>query len=231
MTFQLASVNKQFNTASESFQTSFRLTHKQDLLFSHEFDSADSSAVLVGKDAINIKNHFFTTGEELTYEAFDGRPIGIDHNSSGIGAATTLPSPVFCIKLSENRFKLAATRDLAIANDPIGLTTVGVGTTQSFTSQNPDTRCIVTIDNVIQSPLLENTDISTPLKSTMFNREARFTDVNKFKNYDLIKMGNEIMRIQVIGFGTMPDNVLVDRAWMGTQVEAHLVNDPVNLVR
>jgi hypothetical protein len=231
MTFQLASVNKQFNTASESFQTSFRLTHKQDLLFSHEFDSGDSSAVLVGKDAINIKNHFFTTGEELTYEAFDGRPIGIDHNSSGIGAATTLPSPVFCIKLSENRFKLAATRDLAIANDPIGLTTVGVGTTQSFTSQNPDTRCIVTIDNVIQSPLLENTNVSTTLKSTMFNREARFTDVNKFKNYDLIKMGNEIMRIQVIGFGTMPDNVLVDRAWMGTQEEAHLVNDPVNLVR
>ena len=65
----------------------------------------------------------------------------------------------------------------------------------------------------------------------MFNREARFGDVNKFKNYDLIKMGNEIMRIQVIGFGTMPDNVLVDRAWMGTQEEPHLVNDPVKLVR
>ena len=37
--------------------------------------------------------------------------------------------------------------------------------------------------------------------------------------------------ILVIGFGTMSDNVLVDRAWMGTQEEPHLVNDPVNLVR
>ena len=64
MTFQLASVNKQFNTASESFQTSFRLTHKQDLLFSHEIDSGDSATVLVGANTINIKNHFYVTGEE-----------------------------------------------------------------------------------------------------------------------------------------------------------------------
>jgi len=229
--FQLASINKQFNTASESFQTSFRLTHKGNQLFSHEFDAGAASDVLIGKDTFVIKNHFYTTGEELTYEAYDGRPVGIDHNSLGVGAATTLPSSVFVIKLDENKFKVAATRDLAVSSDPIGLTTVGVGTTQSFTTQKLDTKCIVTIDNVIQSPLLQNTNISTPLKSTMFNREARFTDVHKFKNYDLIKMGNEIMRIQVIGFGTMPDNVLVDRAWMGTQEEAHLVNDPVNLVR
>ncbi len=232
MAFQLASVNKQFNTASESFQTSFRLTHKQDPLFSHEIDSGDAAVVqLTPRNTINIKNHFYVTGEELSYEAFDGTPIGIDHNSPGVGAATTLPLSVFVIKTSENTFKLAASKSLAHSNQPIGLTTVGVGTTQSFTSQKVDTKCIVTIDNVIQSPLLENTNVSTPLVSTMFNREARFQDVNKFKNYDLIKMGNEIMRIQVIGFGTMPDNVLVDRAWMGTQEEPHLVNDPVNLVR
>jgi len=231
MTFQLASVNKQFNTASESFQTSFRLTHKGDLLFSREINAASSSDVIIKNDTISIKNHFFQTGEELTYEAFDGTPIGIDHASPGIGAATTLPSSVFVIKTSENTFKLAATRDLAISADNIGFTTVGFGTTQSFTTQKPDTKCIVTIDNVVQSPLLLNTNVSTTLKTTMFNREARFTDVNKFKQYDIIKMGNEIMRIQVIGFGTQTDNVLVDRAWMGTQEEAHLVNDPVNLVR
>ena len=106
MTFQLASVNKQFNTASESFQTSFRLTHKGDLLFSHEIDAGSSSNVVIAKDTISIKNHFFQTGEELSYEAFDGKPIGIDHTSPGIGAATTLPSSVFVIKTSENTFKL-----------------------------------------------------------------------------------------------------------------------------
>ena len=197
MTFQLASVNKQFNTASESFQTSFRLTHKGDLLFSREIDSSSSANVIIATDTISIKNHFFQTGEELTYASFDGKPIVIDHTSVGVGAATTLPSSVFVIKTSENTFKLAASRALALSNSNIGFTTVGVGTTQSFTTQKPDTKCIVTIDNVIQSPLLTNTNVSTTLKSTMFNREARFTDVNKFKQYDIIKMGNEIMRIQV----------------------------------
>ena len=231
MTFQLASVNKQFNTASESFQTSFRLTHKGNDLFSHEINAADNADVLIGNDQFNIENHFFVTGEELLYEAFDGTPIGIDHASPGVGGATTLPSSVFVIKISENRFKLAASRDLAVSNNPIGLTTVGVGSTQRFTTHRLDTKCIVTIDNVIQSPLLENTGVTTPLKTTMFNREAEFTDVNGFKQYDIIKMGNEIMRIQVIGFGTVANNVLVDRAWMGTQEEPHLVNDPVTLVR
>ena len=66
MAFQLASVNKQFNTASESFQTSFRLTHKQDPLFSHEIDSGDAAVVqLAPRNTINIKNHFYVTGEEL----------------------------------------------------------------------------------------------------------------------------------------------------------------------
>ena len=231
MTFQLASVNKQFNTTTESFNVSFRLTHKGSLLFSHTIDSGNTGTLLLGKNIVRIPNHFFVTGEELRYDAFDGRPIGIDNTSPGVGAATTLPSSVFVIKVSENDFKVAASKSLALSNQPIGLTTVGVGTTQAFSTSKPDTKCIVTIDNVIQSPLQVNTNISTPLKSTMFNREARFTDVTKFKNYDLIKMGNEIMRINVIGFGTMPDNVLVDRAWMGTQEEAHLVNDPVQLVR
>ena len=75
--FQLASINKQFNTASESFQTSFRLTHKGNQLFSHEFDAGAASDVLIGKDTFVVKNHFFTTGEELTYEAYDGRPVGL----------------------------------------------------------------------------------------------------------------------------------------------------------
>ena len=56
MTFQLASVNKQFNTESESFQRSFSLTHKGDPIFSHEFDGASSTNVLLGLNTFVIKN-------------------------------------------------------------------------------------------------------------------------------------------------------------------------------
>ena len=39
------------------------------------------------------------------------------------------------------------------------------------------------------------------------------------------------MRIQVIGFGTMSNNILVDRAWLGTFEEPHTGNAAVSLLR
>ena len=231
MSFQLGSLNKQFNTESESFQRSFNLRHKGDPIFSHEFDASSSTNVIVSSNTFVIKNHFYVTGEELTYDATGNTAIGIDHTSSGIGADTSLPSSVFVIKVDEDRFKVAASKALAIANDPIGLTTVGVGTTHRFTAQKLDTKCIITIDNVIQSPLLSNTGTATTTENTMLNREVRFADVRGFSQYDLVQIGNEILRIQVIGFGTMSNNVLLDRAWMGTFEEPHSGNATVTLLK
>ena len=231
MSFQLASVNRQFNTESESFQRSFNLTHKGDPIFSHEFDGGSSTNVLIGADTFVIKNHFYVTGEELTYDATGNTPIGIDHTSSGIGADTSLPSSVFVIKVDDDRFKLAASKALALSNDHIGLTTVGVGSTHRFTAQKLDTKCIISVDNVIQSPLLSNTGTATTTENTMLNREVRFSDIRGFGQYDLVQIGNEILRIQVIGFGTMSNNVLLDRAWMGTFEEPHTGNSTVTLLK
>ena len=61
----------------------------------------------------------------------------------------------------------------------------------------------------------------------MLNREVRFHDIRGFSQYDLVQIGNEILRIQVIGFGTMSNNVLLDRAWMGTFEEPHTGNTTV----
>ena len=231
MSFQLGSLNKQFNTETESFQRSFNLTHKGDPIFSHEFDGGSSTNVLLGANTFVIKNHFYVTGEELTYDATGNTAIGIDHTSSGIGADTTLPSSVFVIKVDEDRFKVAASKALALANDPIGLTTVGVGSTHRFTAQKLDTKCIISIDNVIQSPLLSNTGTATTTENTMLNREVRFADTRGFNQYDIVQIGNEILRIQVIGFGTMANNVLLDRAWMGTFEESHTGNATVTLLK
>ncbi len=232
MSFLLGSVNKQFNTESESFQKSFNLTHKGDPIFSHVFDGGSSTNVLLGANTFVIKNHFLVTGEEIDY-TYDGntKAIGIDHTSSGIGADTTLPSSVFVIKVDEDRFKVAATKAFALARDPIGLTTVGVGTTHRFTCKKQDSKCLISVDNVIQSPIVTKTGTATTTENTMLNREVRFADVSGFKQYDIVKIGNEIMRIQVIGFGTMSNNVLLDRAWLGTFEEAHSGNTAVTLLK
>ena len=115
MSFLLGSVNKQFNTESESFQKSFNLTHKGDPIFSHEFDGGSSTNVLLGANTFVIKNHFLVNGEELEYSyTGNSKAIGIDHTSSGIGADTTLPSQIFVIKVDEDRFKLAASKSLGL---------------------------------------------------------------------------------------------------------------------
>ena len=112
--FKIGSVNKKFNRETETFRYSFHLTHKGDPIFLKSFSGADTSTVLLGSDTIVLDNHFFTTGEELEYFA-DGTAIGIDHTSSGVGAATTLPMKVYAIKVDEGKIKLAATPALAAA--------------------------------------------------------------------------------------------------------------------
>ena len=48
MSFQLGSVNRQFNTESETFVQSFNLTHEGVPLFHKTFDGSSSADVLLG---------------------------------------------------------------------------------------------------------------------------------------------------------------------------------------
>ena len=94
MSFTLSSVNKQFNTETESFQQTFNLTHNGDSIFTKRFDGSSTSVVITSSDTIVIPNHFYVTGEELVYDATDGGAIGIQHGLNGVGAATTMPLSV-----------------------------------------------------------------------------------------------------------------------------------------
>ena len=227
--FKIGSVNKKFNRETETFRYSFHLTHKGDPIFLKSFDGSSTTDVLLGSDTIVLNNHFFTTGEELEYLA-DGTAIGIDHTSSGVGAATTLPMKVYAIKVDEGKIKLAATPALAAAGTNIGLTTVGVGVSHSFTAKKQNSKVILALDNIIQSPLYDKVGAATTTVSIL-NRVISLHDASIFKSYDLIKIDDEIMRIQVVGYNGNANDVLVDREWMGTQLAAHSNGSAVQLVK
>ena len=229
--FQLSSLNKVFNSEGETFLKKFKLTHKGDPIFAHSFSGADTSVLLLGSNEFTIKNHFYVTGEKITYtdEAGSGQ-IGIQHGVNGVGAATTLPNEVFVIKVDEDHFKVAASKALAISNSPIGLTTVGSGSTHTFSAIKQNSKCIISLDNVIQSPLYPRINGGTTLAAAIPNREVLFTDALGYERFDLIKIGNEVMRIQTVGFGGVANNVLVDRAWLGTTQETHAVGDAIQKV-
>ena len=227
--FKIGSVNKKFNRETETFRYSFHLTHKGDPIFLKSFDGSSTTAVLLGSDTIVLKNHFYVTGEELEYYA-DDTAIGIDHTSSGVGAATTLPTKVYAIKVDDNKIKLAATPALAAAGTHIGLTTVGVGNSHYFTAKKQNSKVVVALDNIIQSPLYTTVGSATTTVSIL-NRIVTTFDNPGFKAYDLIKVNDEVMRIQVVNYNGVNNAFLVDREWMGTSISSHTNGDTVQLVK
>ena len=229
MSFTLGSVNRIFNSETESFQKSFKLTHKEKTLFYKEFDASNVSTVLVGSNTIVIPDHYYTTGEEVVYHA-DGSAIGIDHTSTGVGAATTLPQNVFVIKVNEDKIKLAATYALSKSGTAIGITTVGAGITHSFSTTKKTTKAIISVDNVIQAPLYTRTGAATTVV-TVQNRQVNVWSVTDppLKAYDIIKINDEYMRIQVVGYGGQSNNLLVDREWLGSVKSSHAAGTPVQL--
>jgi len=232
MSFKLGSVNRQFNTESETFVQSFNLTHNGDPLFHKKFDGSNNSDVLLGDDSFIINNHFFITGEKVKYQAdttINGRPIGIQHGLNGVGAATTLPQELFIIKVSEEKFRVAATKALAKSGSAIGLTTVGAGITHTFTSVDQNTKCIVAIDDIIQSPVYKRNGATTTLVN-IANREANVSDSSFMKQYDILQINDEIVRISALNFGGVQNKLLLDRAWMGTTKQGHSAGDTVQLV-
>ena len=228
MSFTLSSINKTFNSESESFQQTFNLTHKGDSIFRKRFDGSSTSVVLAASDSIVIPNHFFITGEELVYDATDCNAIGIQHGLNGVGAATTMPLSVFAIKKGENEIQLATSKANAKSGAAIGITTVGVGLTHSFTAQKRNTKAIIAIDNMIQSPLYTRVGAATTVVQVQ-NREVVVGNASFLKAYDLIQIDDEIMRIQVVGYNGNANNLLVDREWMGTTKSAHAANTAVQL--
>jgi len=230
MSFNLGSVNKKFNSETESFRRTFKLNHKFDPIFRKEFDGSSTGAVISGSDSIVINNHFFVTGEELNYTCATGNsPIGIQHGVNGVGAATTMPSEVFAIKVNENTFKLAATKALALTSDAIGITTVGIGTTHFFQAKKQNTKCIIAVDDIIQSPLYKKHGVTTTL-SALNNKDVTLADGSLFERFDLIQIDDEIMRIRLTNIGGDPNKFTVDRAWMGTKQDNHAVGATVQFM-
>ena len=228
--FNNASINSGFGeyTGTETdIKRSFNLTHNQLPIFERYFVGSASTVVNISNNTIRIPNHFFVTGEELIYSyagAGTSQAIGIATESIvGVGTTDKLPQTVYAIKVDDISIRLASSAENALKNvpNPLTITSVGIGTLHSFTSKKQNSRVVVSIDNVIQSPI-----VSTAVTTTL-SQESLITDdiitvsgITSFFGGDLVKIDDEIMRINAVGFGST-NILLVQRPWMGTGVSTH----------
>jgi hypothetical protein len=205
----------------------FDLTHEGYKIFQRPFDGSNSSIVNISANTISLPNHFFVTGEELVYtNAGPGSTSAIGIGTTtfvSVGSTDKLPASVYAVKLNNNSIRLARSAEDALKGVPATLdfTSVGIGTTHSFTSKNQNAKVIVAIDNLIQSPVVASA-VTTTLSINVYTTDDTlyFTGISSFFGGDLIKVGNEIMRINSIGIGST-NAIGVSRPWLGTAVAGY----------
>jgi hypothetical protein len=216
----------------------FDITHKNYPVFERLFNGSNSSIVDINENTIKLPNHFFVSGELITYssgsETTINEPIGIVTTYFGVGIGTTdkLPSSVYIIKVDSNTIKLAKSAEDALKTVPVEIdfVSVGIGSEHTITSTNQNAKVLVTIDNVIQSPIV-STDIVTGLStSALSSEDIIYVDsITNLFGGDLLKIDNEIMRISGVGIGST-NSVSVIRPWMGTESVGHSTGTTVTKV-
>ena len=213
----------------------FNLSHDGRNVFQRDFDGSSSTVVNLTKNSVTIPEHFYVTGEEVTYsyDVDGGSPIGIATTTiSGIGATDQLPTTTFIVKIDESTVKFAKTAEDALKSVPniLHLSSVGVGAAHTITARNQNTKCLIALDNAIQSPIVA-TAVTTGI-STIFDLGGKVIEtvgVTSFFGGDLIKINEEIMKVDTVGYGSAK-NILVDRAWMGTNLGVHTAHSIVTKV-
>ena len=241
LSFNSGSIETNYGTyfgTDKDVKRAFNLTHKGFDIFRKNFDGSSSVIVDTTLDTITVPNHFFVTGEKVTYThagAGSSQAIGIAATDFGVGIGTTdkLPSSVYIVKVNDNTVKLSRSAEDALSLIPkfINLTNVGIGTSHTFTSINQNPKVIVSIDNLIQSPIV-STAQTTTLSNNVFSTDdvIYFSGITSFFGGDLIKIGNEIMRIDSVGVGST-NAIRVTRPWLGTSVAGYSTGATVTKVQ
>jgi hypothetical protein len=215
-----------YRGTQSDIRRTFGLTHKNDEIFERYFTGNDSNIVNLTENTITIPNHFYVTGEKIEYYHVGtaASAVGVATTSfTGTGSTTLLPTEnIFAIKVDDNSIKLATSAANALNEPPIAveLESVGIGTSHRFVATNQNAKVMVAIDNVIQSPIVATsvtTGISTNI--TVFDDTIRFSGITSFFGSDLIKIGDEIMKIEGIGIGST-NTIRVRREWLGTRAGA-----------
>jgi hypothetical protein len=213
-----------------NYRINFNLLHKKIPIFERVFNGTDPFIVNTSQDYVYLPNHFFVTGEKVKYRSLEYDPdntensIGIAYTTiTGVGYTNKLSGELYIYKLDETRIKFAISAENALLEKPklIDITSVGIGDTHAITATNQNSKCLITIDNVIQSPLV-STAVTASLVTDLqlIDTTVIFSGITSFFSGDLIKIDDEIMKIDSVGVGS-DTYVEVKRPWIGTDISEH----------
>jgi hypothetical protein len=224
-----------YTGTQNDIRRTFELTYKDLPIFDREFNSEDSSVVLLEENSIIINNHFFNTGEKIYYSypassfAFPSNAIGITTTViSGI-STNKLPSELYVIKINDSKIKFAATAEDALKFNPISLdlSSVGIGSVHKLTASRQNVKGLFTIDNVVQSPIQE-TKIILELTNNVNATDnlIKLSGISSIGSGDILKINDEIVFVERVGVSS-EELLRVRRRWLGTNLQAHSIGSTV----
>jgi len=137
-----------------------------------------------------------------------------------------LPKILYIDKLNDNQFKVSG---LSSSSD-LDIKTYGIGT-HSFTYPEPNSSALITIDNIIQSPLYRRGNVSYAATSigignTIYLRSG----ISSLTSLDVLMIDSELMKVRSVGIGST-NSVIVDRGYYGTTAAGHTVGAAVTVMR
>ena len=171
-------------------RTSFPLRHNGSPIFYKKFDGSSSNIVDVDNDTITVENHFFKTGEKLNYKlnSINDSSIGISSLSPG-SSGTTLPSVVYPIVVDKDTIRVALAASLALSNSYVNITSVGLGTDHYLEAEKQNSKCLIAIDNIIQSPISVSSSVGIQTVFVNNPSKLRVNSLINIKPSTVLKIG------------------------------------------
>ena len=230
------SVFGEYEGTERDIKRKFYLEHENLGIFERYFEGNNPNVVNTLQNLISIPNHYFVTGEKIRYEN-----VGIANSSiviaptSFVGASNTTYLPeenLYVVKYDDNNIQISTSAENALKSIPevVDITSVGIGTSHRFVSTNQNAKVLVSIDNIIQSPIV-STALTTTLSKqlTILDDVIFFSGITSFFGSDLIRINDEIMKIEGVGIGST-NAIRVRRGWLGTNLGVGVTGDLITKI-
>lgn len=224
----------------------FGLTTDGIPIFAKTFDPEDTEILNASTGTFSIANHFFRTGQELNYTP-GSTVIGITSTAMTFqrGSVTdTLPSTVYAVVTNEDSFQIATTREDAFLSSPgtVTFSNLGSGNAHQFEMADRDSKCVISVDGLIQQPLiLTGVSHTTSESVTATDTFIKLSGISSVRTLDVLKIDDEYVRVDNVGFATDSVGpitgigttalVSVTRGFVGSTASTHTSNTNVDIYR
>lgn len=156
--------------------------------------------------------------------------IGISQTYiSGVGTTDRLSGDLYVYKYDGRYIGLCTSPINALSSPPklIDFTSVGVGNNHYITATNQNSKCMLLIDNIIQSPVV-STAVTARLEDDLelIDTTVAFSGITSFFGGNLIKINDEIMKISSVGVGSTTF-VEVQRPLLGSNLQTHAIGSTI----